>query len=262
MNDWKEKILIVDDEKTYIDLLAGVLSPNYNICIATSGEQALKRLQSAELPDLILLDVMMPGMNGYDFCKIIKNRSNFAAIPIIFISALDGADQKVDGFKAGAVDFITKPIQAEEVLARVKTHLSITRQYKKLMENNTRLEALNQTLAIENSEGGNIKGENDNLSINPDTFILSFYKISIELTQLEFRLFHLLYSQPQRIYSRTQILDLVYPDMRDISDRTIDVHVKNIRNKIKKLGVEEVVIDSVYGAGYRYIPLNNLIDNQ
>lgn len=152
MDDLKAKILIVDDEKTYIDLLAGILSDTYNVVVAKSGEQAFKRLQSASLPDLILLDILMPKMNGYEFCQRLKKNKDTADIPVIFISALEDMDQKVAGFNAGAVDFLTKPFQVEEVLVRVHTHLTLRRQQLQLQQQNFELQEKNLSLKQLNDE--------------------------------------------------------------------------------------------------------------
>ncbi len=125
MNNSKATVLIVDDEKTYIDLLAGILSDNYSIIIAKSGEQALKRLQSENLPDLILLDIMMPGMDGYEVCRRLKHDQKTRHIPILFITALSEIDEEAKGIALGAIDFITKPINPSIVRARVKTQIDL-----------------------------------------------------------------------------------------------------------------------------------------
>jgi len=249
----KAHILIVDDERTNINALGNILIKEYEVSVALSGEQAIEFLeQTANLPDMILLDIIMPELDGYQVCKKIKNSDGLKNIPIIFISALTEASEKVAGFSAGAVDFICKPFSDMEVLARIKTHLSIKEQHSKLLESNNELNGLNEELKTKNLKAESI--EEDKLRVDKNSFRLSFNNISIELTSLEFNLFYLLYQKPDRIYSRQQILDLAYPDLRDISDRTVDAHIKNIRKKIKILGITQAVIDSVYGAGYRYIP--------
>ncbi|MCP4350294.1 MAG: response regulator [Desulfobacterales bacterium] len=134
MNNAKANILIVDDEKTYIDLLAGILSDKYNIAIAKNGEQALKRLQSGNLPDLILLDIMMPGMSGYDVCEKLKADEKKHNIPIIFITAMDEVVDEVKAFKFGAVDYITKPFNSITVSARVRTHISLKQHQDNLAD--------------------------------------------------------------------------------------------------------------------------------
>jgi len=242
----KAHILIVDDERTNINALGNILIKKYEVSVALSGKQAIEFLEQTEnLPDMILLDIIMPDLDGYQVCKRIKKQEAFKNIPVIFISALTEASEKVAGFSVGAVDFICKPFMDIEVMARIQTHLSIKEQHSQLLATNNELKTKNI-----NSE----TPQESKLLVDENSFRLSFENISIELTSLEFNLFYLLYQKPDRIYSREQILDLAYPDMRDISDRTVDAHIKNIRKKIKTLGISQAVIASVYGAGYRYIP--------
>ena len=119
-------ILIVDDTPTNLDVISEALSDaGYNVAIATSGERALKQLER-RLPDLILLDVMMPGIDGFETCQFLKANPKTCDIPVIFMTALADADSKIKGFEVGAVDYITKPFQEREVLARVKTHLQLS----------------------------------------------------------------------------------------------------------------------------------------
>ncbi|MBF0623153.1 MAG: diguanylate cyclase [Magnetococcales bacterium] len=127
-NQEPAKILIVDDEKVNIDILVGLLKPNYRIVAAKDGEQALKRLEKSPLPDLILLDVMMPGMDGYTLCKKIKANSETSEIPIIFITGRTDEQDEAKGFAAGAVDYIAKPFSPLIALARVKTHIELKRR--------------------------------------------------------------------------------------------------------------------------------------
>ena len=120
-----ERILIVDDTPSNLSVISDVLSEaGFNVAIATSGERALKQLQLA-LPELVLLDVMMPGMDGFEVCRCLKSQVETQDVPIIFMTALSDATSKVKGFELGAVDYITKPFQATEVLARVRTHIQL-----------------------------------------------------------------------------------------------------------------------------------------
>jgi signal transduction histidine kinase len=119
-------ILIVDDTPTNLDVISEALSDEgYTVAIATSGERALKQLER-RLPDLILLDVMMPGIDGFETCQRLKSNPKTCDIPVIFMTALSDAESKIKGFEVGAVDYITKPFQEREVLARVKTHLQLS----------------------------------------------------------------------------------------------------------------------------------------
>lgn len=127
-NEERSKILIVDDEKVNIDVLVGLLKPNYKIAAAKSGEQALIRLEKPPLPDLILLDIMMPDMDGYQVCRIIKETPATRGIPVIFITGKNDEQDEARGFQAGAVDYIVKPFSPPVALARVKTHIELKRR--------------------------------------------------------------------------------------------------------------------------------------
>lgn len=119
-------LLLVDDEPTNLQVLRAVLSDQYRLLFARDGDRAL-HLARAETPDLILLDVMMPGLTGYDVCKALKRNGATSRIPVIFVTALSDADDEARGFGLGAVDYITKPVSAPVVRARVKNHLSLVR---------------------------------------------------------------------------------------------------------------------------------------
>ena len=134
----KKRILIVDDQRSNIDLLKDVLS-DYDRMAAFSGKQALTAVNREPKPDLILLDVMMPDMDGYDVCQQIKANDETKHIPIIFVTAKDREEDETKGFAMGAVDYITKPISRPVVQARVKTHLQLRSAYQSLKENNDTL---------------------------------------------------------------------------------------------------------------------------
>ena len=125
MNDAKPKILVVDDEKTYINVIVGLLSENYRVFIAKNGRFALKKAKSEPKPDLILLDVMMPKMNGYEVLTLLKADGETKDIPVIFLTAKSEIEDEKMGFDIGAVDYITKPIRAPILLTRIETHLRL-----------------------------------------------------------------------------------------------------------------------------------------
>ncbi len=138
----KAKILLVDDEKTYLDVLVDLLEKDYKLIIAKNGEQALKKSIVDYPPDLILLDILMPGADGYEVCRKLKKDSRTKNTPVIFLSALDEVEDKTKGFDAGGVDYITKPFQGKKVLARVETHVKIQELHRRLEEENTRFKTL------------------------------------------------------------------------------------------------------------------------
>jgi diguanylate cyclase (GGDEF)-like protein len=138
-------ILIVDDVEDNLEILGDVLTFNgYNVHTARSGELALKRAQEI-LPDLILLDVLMPGIDGFEVCTRLKADENTRDIPVIFVSAMTDTDSKVTGFKVGGVDYINKPFQRAEILARVNTHISLLRLRQSLEKQNADLERMANT---------------------------------------------------------------------------------------------------------------------
>ncbi len=148
-------ILIVDDIPTNLDVLSRTLSSvGYDVAIATSGERALKQLKR-RLPDLILLDIKMPGMDGYELCEKLKTDPYPSKVPIIFMTALSEAENKVKGFELGAVDYITKPFQEQEVLARIKTHLQL-RQLTQNLEQQVEMKVLSLKQAKQAAEDANI----------------------------------------------------------------------------------------------------------
>lgn len=139
MNDAQSIVLVVDDTPTNIQLLNGILREDYKVKAATSGEKALKIAQIKPLPDIILLDVMMPKMDGYEVCRQLKTSSLTASIPVIFITAKSEVEDEQQGFALGAVDYITKPFNPDIVKTRIKTHLAIFDQKRKLHQENTEL---------------------------------------------------------------------------------------------------------------------------
>jgi len=123
MQDRKVRILVIDDEQIYIHFIVGLLAETYKIIVALNGRDGLKIAQSEPPPDLILLDVMLPDMEGFEVCRQLKEDPRTKDIPVVFLSALEEVENKIKGFRVGGVDYITKPLQGEEVLARVKTHI-------------------------------------------------------------------------------------------------------------------------------------------
>lgn len=138
---FKNKLLLVDDSISIIEVMAGILSEQYDVRFATSGVKALKIIQAGNIPDMILLDVMMPGMDGYQFCTSIKQSPELAKIPIIFITASSDAESESQALAAGAVDFIHKPINRDVLMARVNLHMGMIRSQ-------TELENLNRKLSL------------------------------------------------------------------------------------------------------------------
>ena len=140
------RVLIIDDHPTNIDVLYDFLTDKgFEVLVAEDGESALSRLQYAQ-PDVILLDIMMPGLDGFETCRRLKENPETRGIPVIYMTALDNLDDKMKGFESGAVDYITKPFQNQEVLARLRTHLALKRMEENLQKNNAQLRDQNEAL--------------------------------------------------------------------------------------------------------------------
>lgn len=215
-------ILIVEDDVEIAENVILFLQANeFETQHLNSGEHVISSVRQKE-PDLILLDLMLPVIDGMTCCKKIRG---FSEVPIIMMTAKVEEINRLVGLEAGADDYVCKPFSAAELVLRIKAILRRT-QFRK---------------------------PQTGFRLNKETFQIFYNEKMIELTSVEFSLFALLNNRPGQIYSRNQIMDLAYADMRDISDRTIDSHVKNIRKKIKNIGINNTVLDSVYGAGYRYI---------
>jgi len=152
-------IMVVDDNPTNLRVLIEYLEESgYETMVAPSGERAIQQLEHAH-PDLILLDIMMPGLDGFATCKLLKENKTTQSIPVIFMTALSDTEKKLKGFQMGAVDYITKPFQQEEVLARIDTHLTIQNQKKELISLNAKLSESNQKLTETNIQLTRVNNE-------------------------------------------------------------------------------------------------------
>jgi CheY-like chemotaxis protein len=142
IHETKPVILAVDDAPANLDVLIGLLGDRYRVKVATSGENALKLATAGNPPDLILLDILMPEMDGIEVCRALKEYRQLRDVPVIFISSLEDLDDKIKAFTTGGVDYVTKPFQPEELLARVDTHLTLRKVQQQLEEHNNQLDAL------------------------------------------------------------------------------------------------------------------------
>lgn len=158
------RILAIDDEEIYLHAIVGLLSEKYKILIALSGQEGMQIARSAPQPDLILLDVLMPGMGGFEVCRRFKQDPRTRDIPVVFLSALDEVETKTKGFEAGGVDYITKPFQGEEVLARVKNHIENRNLHRRLARQYARF----KTLAEASFEGIIIHDQGKVVDVNSE----------------------------------------------------------------------------------------------
>lgn len=222
------QILVVEDETPIREMITFVLEQNgFNTIEAADYEEA-KACLVDPLPDLVLLDWMLPGGSGIKIAREIKQQEYTRNIPIIMLTARSDEDDKVKGFEIGVDDYVTKPFSPKELIARIK---AVIRRVAP-----TALEEL-----IE------FKG----LSLDPVSHRVAINDKPIELGPTEFKMLHFFMTHPERVYSREQLLDNVWGTNVYVEDRTVDVHIRRLRKSIAGNGHEEFV-QTVRGAGYRF----------
>ena len=230
MADKKQKILIVDDDNNIAELISLYLTKEcFDTKIVNDGEEALKAFEQYN-PNLILLDLMLPGIDGYQVCRELRSTSQ---VPIIMLSAKGEIFDKVLGLELGADDYICKPFSPREVVARVKAVLRRTH----------------------GAAGAEMElAEEERLLLDEDGWRALAGGQDLGLTAVEFQLLKVMMQSPGRIFSRDQLMDHMYRDHRIVSERTVDSHVKKLRRKIADIWPERDIIRSVYGVGYKYQP--------
>ncbi|MGQ9844181.1 MAG: response regulator transcription factor [Spirochaetota bacterium] len=220
------KIYVVDDEKDIREILKVNLQTNgFEVATFASAEEVLKQVSIAK-PDLFILDIMMGGMDGLDLCKQIRASSTLKDIPILFLSAKSQELDKVLGLELGADDYITKPFSIHELVARVKAIIRRT-----------------QGKDVTPKESLTYKG----ITLYPEKFLVTLDKEPIDLTKTEFLILKLFMQYPGKIFSRDNIIDSIRGDNVYVIDRTVDVHIMNLR---KKLGTYKDAIKTYSGVGY------------
>jgi len=226
----KRKILIVEDDSDINNLLSKILKKaDYEVVQAFSGTEAHLQL-NMEKPDLIMLDLMLPGMSGEALIDIVRREKNMN-MPIIVISAKTSLDSKVKTMAMGADDYITKPFEPEEVIVRVQAAF---RRYKGAWtEEETHMYSYK------------------NLCLATDSRIVTLYGDEISLTNHEFDILQILVSVPQKVYSRECLYELVWKNGYYGEDNTVNVHVSNIRKKIAEKDPDEEYIKTVWGIGFK-----------
>jgi two-component system, OmpR family, phosphate regulon response regulator PhoB len=220
-------ILVVEDESAIQELLAlSITQSGHHAMRALNVEQAQQLLRTA-LPDLILLDWMLPGMSGIEYARQLKSDAHTKNIPIIMLTARSDEFDKVRGLEVGADDYVTKPFSPRELNARIKAVL--------------RRRAPQMT-----DDPIDIAG----LHLDPTTHRVTGNEKNIDLGPTEFRLLHYLMSNAERVHSRSQLLDKVWGDRVFVEDRTVDVHIRRLRNALAQSKHQDLV-QTVRGAGYR-----------
>ena len=225
-------VLVVEDDRNIAELLQMYLEKEgYAVTVAYDGGQGLTKFRAIQ-PDLVLLDVMMPVMDGWSVCRAIRNESK---TPIIMLTAKSETDDKVHGLKAGADDYITKPFEMKEVLARIEAVLR-------------RASGLNQ-------EEKARRLAFDNLIIDMDAFALTINGKKTDAPPKEMELLYYLASSPNRVYTRNQLLDEVWGFDYFGDSRTVDVHVKRLREKLEGVS-DRWCLKTVWGVGYKFEVIN------
>jgi two-component system, OmpR family, alkaline phosphatase synthesis response regulator PhoP len=224
----KEKILVVDDEEDILELIRYNLSrEGYKVLCASSGEESLK-VTSAEHPDLILLDIMLPGIDGLDVAKRLKGDDTTRKIPIMMLSAKGEESDIVTGLEIGAEDYITKPFSPKVLVARIRAAL------RRAVKDVPRDE---EALTIHE------------ITIHPGRHEVLINDNPVQLTFTEFGILNFLVRRPGWVFTRNQIVDAVKGDDYYVTDRSVDVQIVGLRKKMGKAGRH---IETVRGVGYRF----------
>ncbi|MBI5251948.1 MAG: response regulator transcription factor [Desulfomonile tiedjei] len=224
----KEKVLVVDDDEDILELVRyNLAKEGYQVHCVPSGEQALKKARE-DIPDLILLDLMLPGLDGLDVCRQLRNSPETSGIPIIMITAKGEDADIVSGLELGADDYVIKPFSPRVLLARIK-------------------KALRKTKPEEPDESSILRIHE--LLINPARHEVLVKDSPMVLTVSEFRILHFLARRPGWVFSRDQIITAVKGDDYPVTERSVDVQIVGLR---KKLGSAGNYIETVRGVGYRF----------
>ena len=227
------RIMVVEDDDKIAAILVDFLhASGYTTTRCSDGTEVAPAVR-ADPPAAIILDLMLPGLDGIEVCKQVRS---FSSVPIMMVTARIDEIDRLLGLEIGADDYVCKPFYAREVMARIKALL------RREDGNNGRIAARNIGRA-ENEVGFVIDGASRRIRLNGR---------ELPLTPLEYQLLKLLLSSPERVYSRDQLLDTLHDDFRDVSDRAIDSHIKNLRKKIDAVSPGLQCIGTVYGVGYRY----------
>ncbi|MFD3257839.1 response regulator transcription factor [Paenibacillus lentus] len=227
----RTKILIVDDEPSLRQVIKAYLEKNeYLVYEADSGKGALQMFENLK-PVLIILDLMLPDISGEEVCQTIRRTSE---VPILMLTAKSSEDDLVHGLLIGADDYLVKPFSPRELMARV-------------------MSLLRRTKSSGGADRGNMMSFNRSyLTINPEGHEVKIGGTAVSLTPIEFKLLETLAKHPKRVFGRSELVNLIQGDDFEGMDRTIDVHIKNIRQKIGDDPKTPTFIATVYGIGYKF----------
>lgn len=223
----KYKLLLVDDEPDILEFLSyNLIKEGYDVQTASNGFLALESIKR-QIPDLLLLDIMMPVMDGISTCKEIRKHSDWSSISIIFLTARTDDETQIEALDQGGDDFIQKPVKTKVLFSRIKAIIR-----RKL-----------SPLAIEEDQILSF----DNLIINPLKMEVLYKGFRLEFAKKEFLLLYLLASYPGKVFRREEILDRIWGKEVIVGDRTIDVHIRKLREKL-----EDSFIKTIKGVGYKF----------
>src|SRR5262245_2821650 len=225
-----KKILIVEDEHDVIKLLKYNLEKEgFKVNYTSDGSLVLAEIRRDE-PDLVILDLMLPGLDGLEICRQIRRNEKYTALPLLMLTARGEEADRVVGLEMGADDYVTKPFSMRELVARVRA----------LLRRQDGPGAQRATL------------QRGSLTIDPSAHSVMVAGRRIELSALEFKLLHYLGSHPGMVFSRDQLLDRVWGDDRSVTPRSVDVYVRRVREKIEPQPQVPTYIQTVHGVGYRF----------
>jgi DNA-binding response OmpR family regulator len=225
----QKHIIIIEDEQDILEVLEYNLNrEGYKVSIASDGNVGLKMVRQ-DKPDLVLLDIMLPEIDGLEICKFLKSDPSTRDIPIIMVTAKEEESDVVLGLGLGADDYVSKPFSPKELIARIK---ALLRRSSKPNDSDS-----SSCITL------------GSLKINPEQFTAQLSNKTLSLTNTEFRLLHKLASQPGRVFSRDQLIQDAIGEHIVVSDRNIDVHIRAIR---KSLGDHQHLIETVRSVGYRF----------
>jgi len=217
------KVLIADDEPDILEILKyNLVGEGYQVVTAKDGDDAIEKAKRFQ-PDLLVLDIMMPKKNGVEVCEILRSQPSFKNSLIIFLTAVNDESTQIKGLEMGADDYLSKPVSPKVFISRVNA------LFRRVPKKETKIVEI------------------DGLVIDPEKFIVQFEGKEIVLAKKEFELLHLLATKPGRVFLRNEILSQVWGNDVIVGDRTIDVHIRKIR---QKLGVD--CITTVKGVGYKF----------
>ncbi|WP_347488758.1 response regulator transcription factor [Desulfoscipio sp. XC116] len=230
------KILVVDDEKNILELISYNLKrEGYTVFTAENGLDVLHISEEAK-PDLIILDIMLPGKDGIEVCKQLRFNASTSDIPIIILSAKDEEIDKVVALEIGADDYVTKPFSIRELLARIKANL------RRVMQKDEQVTQSHKETDL----------VFDNLRIRPQAYEVYIDEKRVELSPKEFEILNLLAANPGRVFTRDALLEKVWGFDSVRETRTVDVHIRYLRQKVEPDPANPQFIETIRGIGYRF----------